>query len=195
MSLLSTTNKELLNRYFGHLANKVQLGTLLEDALQVAVGELTAVGAGKMTIGAPTTGVATAIGPDEDYLNVARVARATYDFAEHAGAQGAIGLGVTLPDNAILTRVWYEVLTTFESGTDAATIALHAQSAGDIIVAKAISHGDDIWDAGRFDTIVDGTLAAFVKTDGAKELTLTVAGGEDLTAGKLVMFAEYVVSD
>ncbi|MCK4499269.1 hypothetical protein KAU11_02130, partial [Candidatus Babeliales bacterium] len=41
----------------------------------------------------------------------------------------AHGLGVYLPDNAIIIRAWYDVITTFESATDAGTIAIKAQTA------------------------------------------------------------------
>lgn len=122
------------------------------------------------------------------------VARATFDPSANTSerAIGAHGLGVTIPDNAVLTRSWYEVLTTFTSATDAATIALHANSANDIKSAVAISNGANPFDAGFVEGIQDGTAAAFVKLSAARELTATVAV-EALTAGKLILFVEYVI--
>lgn len=122
--------------------------------------------------------------------------RATFD-ATGGKAQGAHGLGVTLPDNAIITRSWYEVLTTFTSATDAATIALGLPTDGaaaGIKAAVAISNGANAWDAGKVEGIQTGAASAFhTKLTDARELTATVAV-EDLTAGKLILYGEYVIS-
>ncbi len=134
--------------------------------------------------------------PGADGLNAPRIARATYDFDVDGGAIGDIALGVTLPDNAIVTRAWYEVITTLVSGTDAATIALSipVDDVAGIVAATAISAATD-WDAGLHEAIQDGTAAAMSeKTTAARELTATIAV-EDVTAGKFVLFAEYSVSD
>lgn len=124
----------------------------------------------------------------------------------------AHGLGLYLPINAIITNVIVDVVTTFTSATDAATIALKAQSANDIVSALAISDATNIWDAGIHgskvgypafandaaeDTAVEvaalfaGTM---LKLTAARELTATVAV-EALTAGKANIFVEYVISD
>ena len=135
---------------------------------------------------------------NEDGRLAKRIARATYDFAEHGGAQGVISLGVTLPDNAIITRAWYEVLTTLQSGTDVATVSIDipTDDVAGIVAAIAINDGTSPWDAGLFEAIQDGTVANFsIKTTAERELQITVAGGEDLTAGKFILFVEYVVSD
>ena len=124
------------------------------------------------------------------------LARATFD-ATAGKAIGSHGLGVTLPDNAIITRSWYEVITTFTSdATDAGTIALGlpVDDVAGIKAAVAISNGANPWDAGIVEGIQDGTAAAFSeKTTAARELTADVAV-EALTAGVLVLFCEYVIS-
>ncbi len=134
-----------------------------------------------------------------DALHAGRIARATYDFDEHGGAQGVIGLGVTLPDNAIVTRAWYEVLTTLQSGGGgAATVSIDipTDDVAGIVAAIAISDGTNPWAAGLHDAIQTGTLANFAeKCTAARQISITVAGGQDLTAGKFILFAEYVVSD
>jgi hypothetical protein len=133
-----------------------------------------------------------------DGLHARRMARATYDFSEHGGAQGVISLGVALPDNAIVTRAWYEVLTTLQSGTDAATVSIDipVDDVAGIVAAIAISDLTDPWDEGLHEAIQDGAAANFsVKTTAERTLQITIAGGEDLTAGKFILFAEYVVSD
>jgi len=124
------------------------------------------------------------------------LARATFD-ATAGKAIGSHGLGVSLPDNAIITRSWYEVITTFTSATDAGTIALGipTDDVAGIKAAVAISDGTNPWDAGIVEGIQDGTAAAFsVKTTAVRELTADVAV-EALTAGKLVLFCEYVISE
>ena len=101
------------------------------------------------------------------------------------------------------------MITTFTSATDAGTIAVAAQSAGDIRAAIAISNGTNVWDAGVTGSIVgnaalDGNArtaiaagaaeaAAVIKCTAERELVATVAV-EVLTAGKAVIHAEYILS-
>lgn len=136
--------------------------------------------------------------PSADGLHPTRIARATYDLAVLGGVQGVIALGVTLPDNAIVTRAWYEVLTTLQSATDAATVSVDipTDDVAGIVAAIAIDDISDPWDAGLHEAIQDGTATNYsTKTTAARELSITIAGGEDLTAGKFIVFCEYVVSD
>lgn len=123
------------------------------------------------------------------------LAIATFD-ATGGKAIGAHGLGVYLPDNAIVVRSWYENLTTFTSATDAGTIALGVptDAAAGIKAAVAISNGANAWDAGLVEGLQTGAIsAAMTKLTAERELTATIAV-EDLTAGKLRLYAEYVVS-
>ena len=147
-----------------------------------------------------------------------RVVSAVFDTAgvDSSGAANttiaAHGLGVYIPDNAIVTRVWFDVVTTFTSATDAATLAVSAQSANDIVSAIAISDASNVWDAGirgskvgfpalgadaAHDTALEvaalfaGTM---LKLTAERELTVTVAS-EVLTAGKLVVYAEFVLGE
>jgi hypothetical protein len=105
-------------------------------------------------------------------------------------------LDQTLPNKAIVTRSFYEVITTFTSATDAATIALqNAQVANAYKSAVAISNGANPWDDGYHEGIQDGTAANFAaKLTAERAITIAVAV-EALTAGKLVGWLEYVVSD
>ncbi len=135
--------------------------------------------------------------PSSDGLHPHRIARATYDFAVLGGAISTIGLGVTLPDNAIITRAWYEVITTLTSATDAATVSIDipTDDVAGIVAAIAISNVANAWDAGLKEAIQDGTAANFsTKATAARALSITIAV-EAVTAGKFILFAEYVVSD
>lgn len=153
----------------------------------------------------------------KDGLTVAKIAVATFDPSGDTTKRpvAAYGLGVYIPDNAVITRAWYDVVTTFTSaGADAGTIALHVQSADDLVAAIAISDGTNVYDAGMHGTLIAGTTtlseaapntrtqivnaadiaAGFIKTTAERQLTVTVAG-QALTAGKLVLYVEYVLSD
>lgn len=129
---------------------------------------------------------------------VKSVAVAVFDPSATAGMRTIAkhGLGVIIPDNSIITRAEYEVLTTFTSGTDAGTIALgiDTQAEAGILGAIAISNGGNPWDAGvPKASLIDGTTAAYVKTTAAREICATVAV-EVLTAGKMLIFVEYMPS-
>lgn len=132
-----------------------------------------------------------------DGLHTKRIARATYDFDVLGGEEGDIGLCVTLPANAIITRSWYTVLTTFTSADDSATVAISipTDDVAGIVGAVAIGTEGNAWDEGHHEGIQTGTVANFSEqTTAARELTLTV-GVQDLTAGKLILFCEYVICE
>lgn len=122
---------------------------------------------------------------------VQKVALAVYDFAVDGGVIGAITLAGTtqLPDNAVVTAVTHDVLTTCTSATDAATIALSVPTDGALTTALAISNAANIWDAGAHlpNTVLPKKLTA------ARNLQITVAA-EALTAGKIVFAVQYYVS-
>lgn len=107
---------------------------------------------------------------------------------------GTHDLGVTLPDNAVILDGMVDVITTFTSATDAATIALQAEAANDLVTAIAISDVSNPWDAGLKAIKPLGTAATAIKTTAAKMLKVVI-GAEDLTAGKLVLILRYVVTE
>jgi len=146
---------------------------------------------------------------------VREIAVATFDPSANTAERpiAAYGLGVYIPDNAVITRAWVDVVTTFTSaGADAGTIALHVQAADDIVAAIAISDASNVWDAGihgskiGFPAIAGSTAsdtalevaalfaASMLKTTDVREITATVAT-QALTAGKLNVYLEYTISD
>jgi len=125
-------------------------------------------------------------------LNALRCATAEYDFAEDGGEISAIGLGVTIPDNAVIIGGGVDVITTCTSGTDAGTGAISVQGANDIVTAVAIGTGTP-WDEGGRDIIPDGTGTGQVKTTAAKEITFTIAE-EAFTAGRFFVYLFYFVT-
>lgn len=132
----------------------------------------------------------------DDALSNLRVARATFDFDVDGGTVAAHGLGVTIPDNAIIVGGFYDVITKFESPTtDQAVLAIHVEGANDIVTAVEINTGTP-WDAGLRAIIPKATTpeSTGVKTTAAREITVTITV-EAITVGKFVLFLEYVVSD
>lgn len=133
-----------------------------------------------------------------DALHSRRMARATYDFSVDGGTQGTIGSGVTLPDNAIITSCWYDVTVQFTSADDTATIAINIPTDGDVQAAVAIGDGANPYDPGLSLCDTKGTdndsPATFLKTTAAREISWVIAV-QDVTAGKLQLFLEYVISD
>lgn len=152
----------------------------------------------------------------ESGLATVYVASAIFDTAANDSAGvanttvAAHGLGVFIPANAIIINAWTDVVTAITSGTSAATIALKAEGTGDLVAAVAINSGTTRWGAGlggclpgsylertvAGDTaILDAAskAASYINTTVERELTATVAV-EALTAGKMLVFVEYVIS-
>ena len=129
---------------------------------------------------------------DTDTKGVVMTAIATYDFAVNGGAISAIDLGITIPNNAVVLDGMIDVITTATSATDAGTMAIHLQSANDIVSAAAISASG--WDAGLTAIIPLGTAASAIKLTAARAVTATIAV-EAFTAGKFHVIIRYVVTD
>ena len=144
-----------------------------------------------------------------------KVASAVFDPSANTGERtiAAHGLGVYIPDNAIIRRAWYDVITTFTTASaDAGTLALHVQAANDIVVADDVADALNPWDAGLHATIIGSPVlgaatvhdtalelavleaAAMLKMTAERELTATIAVQAFLT-GKLVLYVEYVMGE
>jgi hypothetical protein len=131
--------------------------------------------------------------PTAANLNVKRCLLGIFD-ATAGKAVGTFAIACALPSKAIITRVDYEVTTTFTSATDAGTIALTTgQGAGDILEAAAISVGTAFDAAIPKVTKVTGATAAYIKCTAARTISAVVAV-EDLTAGVMRVYADYVLS-
>ena len=126
-------------------------------------------------------------------LFVRKVALAVYDFSVDGGAIGAIVLAdaATLPDNAVVTGLSYDVLTTLTSSGDNATLAVTLPTDGAISTAIAIDDVSDPWDAGAH--LGSDITPLAKKTTDARAIGVTVAV-EAITAGKVVFAVEYFVS-
>lgn len=150
----------------------------------------------------------------ESSLSVQKVAVAIFDTAgtDSSGVANttaaAHGTGVFLPTGAILVNAYIKNVTTFTSAASTATIAIAAQTAGDIVAAIAINAGTTPWAAGLLGSIVgnyaERTVAgdtailagaaqvgSFVSLTAEREIVVTV-GVQALTGGKMYIFVEYV---
>lgn len=119
------------------------------------------------------------------------LAVATFD-ATDGKVIGTHLLDAYIPDNALIIRTGYEVLTTFTSATDAGTIALGVATDVTFRSALAISNGANPFDAGLFAGAQTGYANAG-KTTAQRQLQAVVAV-EALTAGILRVYAEWVLS-
>jgi hypothetical protein len=124
------------------------------------------------------------------------VARFTFDPTATAGMRtvAAHGLGVTLPQYAVVVGGFFEVNTIFTSAAGTATVALHVQGANDIQTAVAVS-GAPYSTTGLKAIVPKSNTpeSTGIKCTAAREITATVAV-QDLTGGKLTGFLHYVVS-
>ena len=164
-------------------------------------GDATIAKTGALTIGNNTISSANVVeATGTGGLLVSKSAIVVYDFSVDGGSQGAIALtgSPLLLDNSVVWVDAIEVVTTFTSSSDAATVTLGVPTDGDLFTAVAISDASNSWDQGIF---LQGQGAIVVASQTAKKLTdarllqLTVAGGEDLTAGKAIFHLRYYVSE
>lgn len=125
--------------------------------------------------------------------NAKRTVAAQYDFAKLGGAVGDYALGVRIPAGAIIVNAFAHVQTAATSVDSTATIALKVETANNIFTAAAVS-GAPWSTTGMKLGIPDLATVADYKTVSAEaELTMSIAV-QDLTAGKINFFVEYVVN-
>jgi hypothetical protein len=113
------------------------------------------------------------------------VAVATWDFATQGGAIGTTSLGITLPDNALITHVTTEVITAPTSTGSTGTIRLSVPVDGNI-TATLTADG-----AGTSSTASGGAMP--LKLTAARALSVTIATNAVLS-GSIRYYVSYVQS-
>jgi hypothetical protein len=116
----------------------------------------------------------------------------TYDFSISGGAVGDIQLlGDWLPINSIVTRVSYEVISALTSAGAAQVTLGHVDHPEGITTWAAYNNAK--YTVGFHDGIPTGLAATFMNklVTGRRPIYLTI-GGAPLTAGKIVIWADYV---
>lgn len=123
--------------------------------------------------------------------NNKNVVKAQYDYSTHGGAVGDISItGVTIPINALVTRAWLDVLTQPASSGNTASVAVKVQGAADLYAATSVGS----LTAGRKDGIPQDAASQIIKLTAERTPAITVST-QALTAGKINIFIEYMVSD
>ena len=143
------------------------------------------------------TATTAVVGPAStvDAVGYSGQLRVSYDFAVEGGSQGTIDLGKSLPDNAVVTRGYYEVTTGVSSATGPgdATMSIDIPT-NDVAGLKAAAVVSSIGTVGFHECIQTGAASAFsTKTTAARSIGITV-GVEDLNAGVFTLFLDYFVS-
>jgi len=120
-------------------------------------------------------------------------ARAMYDFAVQGGAISTINLvdeegnAIALPNNAIITSVFIDVVTAMVSSGGSGTISLGANTTTDLRLAV---DADTL--SGVSAGIPVGTAATAVKLTAERNLTVSIAT-QALTAGKFMAVVYWVL--
>lgn len=120
--------------------------------------------------------------------------KCSWDFSVQGGAVGTVNLldddgnPAVLPINAIITQVYTDEVTNVTTSASG-TLSLGANTTTDLLGATAAATF-----AGIQAGVPVGTAATMVKCTAARNLTASIATGA-LTAGKLNVFVEFVISD
>lgn len=123
-----------------------------------------------------------------------RLLRTVWDFDDDGGTVAGTPVSLTgrLPNNAVVTRGYYEVVTAVTGGASSIALGINTDDTNGLLGATAIGTAGT---AAFHDLIQDGALANFsTKTTASRAIEFDVTGA-DLTAGRMVIFLEYVVSE
>jgi len=112
----------------------------------------------------------------------------SYSFAADGGEIGTINLGGDIPSGAVITGGML-VVTDAITSDGAATIALHAKTADDILAAAVLGTNGT---AGLHDVVADFTAAHAILLDAEKDVVLTI-GEAALTAGAFDLYLEVLL--
>ncbi len=121
-----------------------------------------------------------------------------YDFAVHGGAVGTITLPLEIPDNAIITEAYADVITD-PTSDGSATVALGLNTNADLLAATAIASVTGVVSLlPSYTAALDGNAAAGgveasspVKLTADRKLKMTIATAA-LTAGKIAVYVKWV---
>ena len=142
--------------------------------------------------GLAATGGITGVPTSSEGLTGRGVARATYSFASEGGAVGAVSLGVTIPDNAIMYDGYIDVTSPILPMTNDTTIAIGVNAANDILAAVLATN--TFAANGIKATVPLGTAASAVKATNALPVKVTI-GTSPVTGGVFTVFLEYDIGD
>lgn len=162
IAAISTDKKYKLNQYMGATARETNLGTLIDEGGQV--------------------------GHAKDGHQPKSVLIATYDFSVDGG--DSVSLPETLPEDAVITRSYIEVLTQPVTAGTGSSVVITTESSGDVYAETAATSLTTGFKAG----VSDGTVSNFKKMTASRPVTIGVIG-DDLSAGKIKVYLEYFMSE
>lgn len=96
---------------------------------------------------------------------------------------------ITLPQGAIIKECFFDVVQSVTSATSSGKFSLDANSTGDLKTAAFANTY-----SGRVACIPTGAIGSAIKLTAERTLQLTV-GSEALSAGKVNLFLQYVLSE
>lgn len=182
----------------GKTSGQILVGDGTTMASVAVSGDATLSSAGALTIAAGAVSaskVADAAGVAAANGFVKKYAIAVYDFAVSGGTAGAITLPTaSIPNKAVVMVDSYDVLTTLTSATSAATVKLGLATDGDLTTAIAINAGSSPWNSGSYSRIAGALATPLTKKATAARAVVLTIGVENVTAGKVVFFLSYWIS-
>lgn len=122
-----------------------------------------------------------------------------YDFSIQSGDVGSYTLigpdssGISIPDNATITKAWYEGLIAPTSiGSATISLGVASDDAAGLIAVTAFDNA--VFALGYHAAIPDGTVVNFTtKSTAIRDIQLVIAGA-NLTAGQIRVWLEYISS-
>jgi len=180
----------------------VLVGNASNLAADVAVtGDVTISNTGVTAIGAQKV-ISTMISATDGAVRLTKVASVGFAALNAATTGVGVVFGAFIPDNAIITSVWYDVTTTFvDNGSagnvDTATLQIGLEDQDDdVVAATTIAAGGNIWDIGVRSTIVTGLTTTKLKLTAQRKIKVewTAGSGDSsaLTAGAMDVYVEWV---
>ncbi len=112
--------------------------------------------------------------------------KVAYDFTVNGGTVSTIDSGLDIPDNAIINRVTLDEVTTLTSASNTGTIKLNFTTDGDVsqtLLADNSSSG-----------VLLSSTSFPIKTTGVRNINFIIET-EAITAGRVVYFIEYLISE
>lgn len=171
-------NAEYELNHSGYAANKHGLGTLLNQTRNLLVAKYS-----YAVLGGSTT---------SDIILYSDLSKGA-----STGVGSSTGRAV-LPNNAIITHAWIDVLTTPTTAGSNGTIALRAVTTGDLIAATALTTY-----TGRMQLVPKGaTVSSYLKVVSAGDTPIKMSVAKSsagqaspLNAGKFNVYIEYVIGE
>lgn len=168
-----------------------------------------------------TVALATSLANAKAGTRVVLTAGGATDVYLQKNCFGAVGTGLIIPKGAIITDMFYDVITTLKSwdgawgagNEDLATVALSLLAANDLVSAVTIADAGNVWDAGikgtlygspalgsNAATLDSGTSILYAKERAAvlkkmtadTELVATI-GVDPISQGKIDFYVEYFI--